>query len=425
MCPVDVGGQTISVKYFAPGNSAEVNERFLGIRPVGIYSGGFLSVVNTSNAQISTLVCEISDGTHQVRVETTAAVSLSVAAATPYVVLRWGYTGDTNDYMELLAVSSANVRATDVVVGKCVFVGGALSEFDYGDATHPRTYPNVLDLNLKVIPAGALRVWVLPGWVQSNLTGYFVPLQKSSSLTPPASNSKIYLVYIDPTDGTVNVDSSGASAATPVAPSYAQKIVLAEITLAAGASSIAAANIKDVRAFLNAGLPGVDGTTITQNSDNELAAVAADYLVLQDSNDQVNSLSTWTKLTFSNKQKVLGVSESSGVVTLKAGKLYAINYSVDFDNMLTAYAPYGSVRLRVLSGDVSWGFQDDDENVSLKKHQIATYGTDGTLEKWNLSGSCIILPSVNTTIELEAKTRDGTTNYRSKVISCNLNVVGR
>jgi len=416
--PANVGGQNISLRYQAPGNSAEINERFVNIRPVGIYSGGYLTVVDGTHASVSPLVCEIGDGTHQIRVETTVAVSIAVAAATPYIVLRWAYAGTTSDYMEILAVSSANVGTNDLVVGKCTFAAAVLNGFTYGDSTYPRTHPNTQALWLKVIPRGSssLKMWVQPGYYQSHDASVFVPLQETDSLVPPTTNSKVYLVYIN-TAGAVAIDSSGTEAASPVAPDYDGRLVLAEVTLDSTATEVTASDIKDVRPFVTHGRQSIDGTTITVDSDGKLKVADPSYLVLQDDNDQASLKTTWTKLTFDNEVKASGISQSGGVVTLIAGKLYKIAYQIVFEGTGSSFYMWGESRIRVLSGDISWELKDDSDNVSYSKFKM---GLAGYPTIASLSGQCILLPASTTTLQLEVVTKSGVSF--AKVIRCSLNV---
>ena len=138
----DVGNQIVTLLYYTSASSSNVNKRFLNIRQTGIYQGGRLTIVDPTakSASLSALVCEINDGSYQVRVETTTAVSITVAAATPYVVLRWAYGETVNDYMEVLVVATPSTN--DLVVAKCMFGGGKLTGFDYGDTNYPRTTPD-------------------------------------------------------------------------------------------------------------------------------------------------------------------------------------------------------------------------------------------------------------------------------------------
>ncbi len=264
---VDVGNQSLSLKFGASGNSANINRRFVGIRPTGVYSGGYLTIVDSSHASLSALVCEIEDGTHQLRIATTTVVNILVSAASPYVVLRWAYTGNTSDFMEILAVSTP--ATYDLIVGKCTFTGGgALNGFVYSE----RSNPEVLDLFLQVEASeeAELRVRIRGGRLQNGKENIDIPDQKSGTFIPPGSNSRIDLVYVDRTTGTVAIDSSGTAAATPVAPSYAGRLILAEVTLSAGDLSVASSAIKDVRDFVNMSY-AVDDTTIQVDANGKLA----------------------------------------------------------------------------------------------------------------------------------------------------------
>jgi len=424
--PVNVGGQTISLKYGSPGNSAEINERFLSIRSVGIYTGGLLTVSDGSHATISPLVCEINDGTHQVRIQTTINVTLAVASASPYVVLRWSYTGDTADYMELLAVASGSVvSATDVVIGKCVFTAGSLTGFDYGDSTFSRTVPSTHDLYLKVVPSvgTTLKALVMPGWIQAQQVKHFVPMQETSALVPPVTHPKIYLVIVDEA-GTISIDSTGTEAATPVAPDYISRHVLAEITLSPGDTSITSDKIQDVRMFLTRHSPDPDEITITTDVSGQLKVVDPVYLVLQDDNEQAVNQVNWTKLVFDTQIKTSGIGQTSGVITLPAGKLYVMSYSITFMGLLIGNCNLAvESRFRVLSGDISWGFDNSSNNVSWQR--ILQFGTSLPTFHDSLSGTYIILPATNTQIQLEVKTIQSSVILSGRVTNCSVSIFSR
>jgi len=272
--PANVGNQTVTILYRSLASSSVVNKRFQDIRQTGIYKGGYLSKVDDSHAKLSPLVCEISDGTYQVRVETASEVSsIAVGTATPYVILRWKYTGNVTDYMEVLAVATPSTN--DLVVGKCTFDGGGnLTGFDYQDSDYPRTTPNIHDLFLKVESTDEteLRVRIRAGRIQTNSGVVDIPDQKSDLFTPPASNSRVDLIYV--TDaGVIAIDNSGTPAAEPSPPSYEGRLVLAEITLDAGDTDITSDKIKDVRSFINPSNPAGDGSYITEDASNKLTLV--------------------------------------------------------------------------------------------------------------------------------------------------------
>lgn len=267
----DQGSQIITLDYFAPANSTEVNKRNLNIMPTGIYDGGILSIVNNSTCQVSTFVAEISDGTYQVRCETQSTVNVSVAAATPYVVIRWSYNAVQNqNFSQILAVATPN--SNDLIIGLCEFTGANLSGFDYVDSDFPRSDANTQDLWLKPIPTSAteLAVRILGGKFQNESQNFDIPNQKTSVMEAPATNSKIFLVYVNSSTGAIEIDSSGTAAASPSAPDYDGRLVLAEVTIAAGQTNVTSSHIKDVRPFLITppkSIPSPDNTTIEISGD--------------------------------------------------------------------------------------------------------------------------------------------------------------
>jgi len=268
---VNVGSQTVTLIYFTPAVVETVNNRSKEIQPTGIYKGGYLMVVDGTHCQLSPLICEIGDGTYQVKVETAAVVNIVVASGTPYVVLRWVHdlAVQSNDYMDF--VITATPAANDLVVAKCLFTAGALTGFDYGDTAYPRSFPKQPRMYLKVdsTEESELRVQIHGGYVQGSAGSTLVADQKSSSIVAPTTSSKIYLVCVDPDTGIISVDSSGTESATPTAPAYAGRLVLAEITLSVGNTSIPNSKIKDVRPFV-CRLPGVDNITLEYASGGKL-----------------------------------------------------------------------------------------------------------------------------------------------------------
>jgi len=136
-----------------------------------------------------------------------------------------------------------------------------LTGFDYTD----RTFLNVQDLFFKVETSSGLYVWLRNGRFQTSTTHVVVPEQRVGPFVPPAApNSRIDLVYIA-TDGTPTI-LQGAAAVNPSAPDYKGRLVVAEITVANGAVSIAASNIKDVRSFITE-ITNVDDTSIEDSTN--------------------------------------------------------------------------------------------------------------------------------------------------------------
>lgn len=396
--PENVGTQIVSLIHYSTASSPNVNRRHQDIRQLGIYQGGRLDVVDgeTKAAALSVLICEISDGTYQVKVETTEVISFTAVAATPYVVLRWAYTGASSDFVERLSV--ATPAAGDIIVGKCTFGGGGdLQGFDYGDDDYPRSTPNTQDLFLKVEPTEdtELKIRVRVGRMHSNTGVVIVPDQKSTVLVAPSANSRIYLLYID-TDGTVSIDSSGAEAASPTAPDYDGRIVLAEITLASTDTNITAAKIRDVRNYM------VSGSKIER------------YLATYNGSIQQVGNGVFTKADLGTIKNQNNMAVSSNRITLAANRKYALSYSVTAQPTASSVAdPSYRAKWVVVSGDTSW----DLETISLTSAECG----EAARQADQIATTIYIIPSSETVIELQVYTEGSSSE--AQIISITTNVM--
>jgi hypothetical protein len=310
--------------------------------------------------------------------------------------------------MEILAVASGSILSTDLVVAKCTFTGGgALNGFDYGDTSHPRSYPNTQEFSLKVVPATGMRMYVQPGNFQDTTQSYAIPFQLTDALAAPASNSKIFLVYIDTATGTIAVDTTGVAAASPVPPEYNGKLVLAEVTVPSTATSITASMIKDVRPHVTFGKDVVDGTTIERSSAGVLRRTDPYYMLTRTIGGQLSNQASWATLT--NYGTVIGSNgitvTPGGIFTLPAGRLYSISYNVLF--WRTSGSPEMMARFHVLSGDLSWWLADDIFNNSQSELELENDADAHAMVTY----SGLILPATNTTLRLEVKTRDAYGQY--------------
>jgi len=250
------GTQSINFSYFLEATGANFGKQMLNILPPGIYNGGYLTKVSNSEVTLSTFDAAISDGSNQISVHTAAAATLNsstlnsgaISSATPYLVLRWAYEALVTNYVDIHAIASLSAKQqNDVVIGKCVFVGSTLSSFDYSE----RTFPGMLSrcLSVEATPDTELYVRVRGGIVNTGTAKVVVGDQKVGPFTAPSSpNSRIDLVYVD-ADGDIQIQQ-GTAAVSPSAPSYANKLVLAEVRLVNGDTNITWDRITDARAFL-------------------------------------------------------------------------------------------------------------------------------------------------------------------------------
>jgi len=242
MGAIDYGNQIRTVYYYAPADAEVINRIGQNVRKPGIYEGGYLTIVSDVAVTLSALECEITDGTYQERIKTQTSVSVTVGAATPYVILRWVWTGAVSNYMDVMAVAAGSLQSTDLIVGFCNYSGATLTAITYTT----RSNPEVFDKFLKVEPTQtpSMYVRVRAGRIVTTAQKYVVDDQ-TILLTAPVANSRIDLVYVS-TVGVVTV-LQGVAAASPVAPAYAGKLVLAEITMTSTTTTITTSMIDDAR----------------------------------------------------------------------------------------------------------------------------------------------------------------------------------
>lgn len=272
----DHGSQEITYAYFEEARAEDFNKRHLSIRPRGIYSGGYLTRVSDVSVSLSTFSAEIGDDDEQISVKTSTAATLTagtldsgtISVSTPYLVFRWNFLSQTTNFVEIHAIASVAAALTnDIIIGKCVFSGSILTSFDYTD----RTFLNVQDLFLKVETSTGLYVQLRAGRIHTGSASVFVPEQTVGPFSVPSSpNSRVDLVYIGATGTPAILQGSAAVSGSQVAPDYGGRLVVAEVTVVNGVTSITADKIQDVRSFLTQ--PSIpDDSTIAVNSSGQLS----------------------------------------------------------------------------------------------------------------------------------------------------------
>ncbi len=237
--------QLLSFDYAEEATAKLFNNINYQLVPVGIYSGFTLTKLSNSMVQISTGLCFIQDSINNTgtRIETGSVQNISVSNATPFLVLRFSWADAQNNYMDMLAVSFADIEANDLIVGRCIYddAGTTLdATFDYTrrstfytnkqktESTYLKIYPTEPASNQVAITSGVLNS------SKGNLliAGGNYPVGGVSNTI----NGRIDLVYIDE-NGDVQI-LLGTDQSSPVAPRYGNRKVIAEIRRGAARTSI-------------------------------------------------------------------------------------------------------------------------------------------------------------------------------------------
>lgn len=242
------GSQAVQFQFEDPLIATEFNTHLHKVLLTGIYDGGLLTKVSDSIVTVSTWVATLTDGTYTITARSTTTYNVTGVSSTDRnIVLRWTWSATAAWYVDVLAVSDGSVQSNDVVIGRAVYSGATLTGFTYSNRTVPNTYSPFF---LKVVPddPASMRVRVLQGRGNYGVSNLIVSDQFTSNLTAPTTNPRIDVVYLD-SDGVVKV-FTGTEAASPSAPSYQNKIVLAEIDMTVGMTTIPATSIRDVRGLV-------------------------------------------------------------------------------------------------------------------------------------------------------------------------------
>jgi len=258
------GSQTIQFKYYDPLNSDHFDQHLQDILPVGVYDGGQIEKITDVSVDIHPLSCIISDGTQMVKSTTSVAYTLAVAAGTPWIVASWDYQSLTAWYVDIKAVAEADIGANDLVLGYCNYTMAVLNYIEYfikpiDSSDEPvgiSRFPKSMKQLLRPLPlyTAAMKVFVQGGWINYGSANVDVDGQESALMAAPVAHPRLDLVYID-NAGAVQIET-GAEAAVPEPPSHMNKIAIAEIYLTVGQTTILAADIHDVRPWINLGGAG-------------------------------------------------------------------------------------------------------------------------------------------------------------------------
>lgn len=240
--------QTLSVEYLDYVDSSVVNARHKDIRPVGIYSGGFIKyTAGNTSVIVSPLVAEllIASLDQQVKVETTADTTVSTVSGKEYLVLY--LTANDGSSAQINFVNAVELAANDhyLLIGIVDLNGTQVSSVSYYESTAiKRSTPNLSSIRLRaeVSPNGTRRVVVRGGWVNNGSTPIEFQEQESGDLT--AAEVIVYL----------NVSVTPVVIASIASASFTNSLGI-PIAKVASTSPLTAADITDIRCFSTSGPP--------------------------------------------------------------------------------------------------------------------------------------------------------------------------
>jgi len=300
------GNQILSVKYASPANAEIINQRLKHIEPEGIYSGGWAAPSGLDNKVTVvpfTAVLKDPDTGSQVYVRTTESFLYTADLTRPYVVLEWNYVATTDNYVDVVSVSSPSEG--QYVLFK--FTGTPSA----GDTSAPvsyseRDYTRAVDYNLKIqsmyssFASFNNQVFFHGGLVRLADSVVEVSPQIITLDTVVSSGkSRIDVITVD-LSGSLTV-TKGVEATSPSAPSFSG-IACAFVTRSYGVSYIDEDSIEDIRCLVNAA-PSPWEYDVSSN-----------YIYVSSSKIGIQTLSNVANLNVADSMSLINVS---GNPTLK------------------------------------------------------------------------------------------------------------
>jgi len=273
------GAQIQSFTYQESAEAKLFNRLLATLLPAGIYDGFSLTRLDATHVQISAGTSFIKDGNNttdsggnslniMVRVEFTASQTINLDdgadpgycnSAKPYLVLRFGWNDQVNNYANVVAVAFSNsssetnlgkILPTDIVLGKTIFDVAAghstvsltvSSPFDLtrkSTAFLPDGQAAFVELRVSTSEVNVQKVYVNSGSINTSIGRKLVAGgdYPSASTIPNTVAGRYDLVWVDAA-GTVQIEQ-GIDDASPAAPPYGTKKVIAEIRRGAAQTDI-------------------------------------------------------------------------------------------------------------------------------------------------------------------------------------------
>ena len=163
----------ISVPFGSAVKAEVFNASAHKVIPPGVYQKNTTCLTRNSASSVvvnsGTRFYVQSSGASELSVNAVMAIdstSISVSSTNCFVVARFAWTGNAGDDVTFTAVPYVSILATDVIIGKCQYVGGSLqTTFDYSLQTRAASqldtdrdrlvvYPHTTDNTKVIVKAG-------------------------------------------------------------------------------------------------------------------------------------------------------------------------------------------------------------------------------------------------------------------------------
>lgn len=265
--PTDYGAQKLSFDFRSEARASIFNRLFHNLLPYGLYNGGQLSRLSNVSISVDPMSVVIPSNNNDsvaVKIDTTESQVISFASSSsgecdttrPYVILRFGWVDEEDNFMEIISSSFEAILETDIILGKVNFSTAEgksiidpsnpfdLSKRQTVTIANFEKIESLLKVSASEPPSN--KVTITGGTIVTS-KGKFVIEGKQfpeEGIEFPAA-SRIDLVGIDVYGNLVYV--KGTESAAPKTPSYGNLKVLAELHLKEGATYISGSDIVNVQ----------------------------------------------------------------------------------------------------------------------------------------------------------------------------------
>lgn len=137
MSVINLGNQYITFDYKHPAKGKDFNTLLREAIKPGVYKGGIITPTGGAEISIAPFVVYINVGDDKLcRVETRAAVNISVTEATPVIALTYTWANVSENWLDFNQRASGSAPLTnEIVLGECEFAGGVITGINYDDKT--------------------------------------------------------------------------------------------------------------------------------------------------------------------------------------------------------------------------------------------------------------------------------------------------
>jgi hypothetical protein len=447
---VDNGNQIISYSYTQEVIASSMNRMSYGLLPPGIYSGGTLLRTSDTSIEILPFALYYKDTVNNlgVRIETTQSALVTVNNTKPFIVGRFEWIDSIDNYMDFVAISNAEITATDIIFGRLIFNGTVLTtEYDYSRKMWASPYYtgyNDPTPPFKVVANEPYdnKVTVRPGsmFINGQTATISTDTQSPAFTLPAPVGGKVDVVVIDK-DANISVLTSGSMSPSLISNLY---YPIAYVTFPASATEIRGSYINYIHpsivkspAFstyggttvgnLNGNVPINNGALNTNlnaqylNGVQAASANTASTIVLRDTNGNANfttigvSKPSWKLISQDDAGTQISCTNPRIVALVTSGTVRAMALLDNNTGNLSYYSYANSIFTSVgtplnIGADANSAITafSATEVVAYTGGQIRSYSWNGAA--WSSSSTVLSVAFTNPTITALSNQRIAITN---------------